>query len=85
MLGKENQSRGAGSFAVKEMLRHGFYNLNLQRIELEVLEENSRAIHVYEKCGFRLEGKKRNAVFKQGEFKNVLLYSVLRQEFMPEN
>lgn len=44
MIGdKANQGRGIGTFAVKEMLNHAFNNMNLQRVELTVLEDNERA------------------------------------------
>ena len=81
MIGPEGQGRGAGSFALREMLKHAFYNLNLQRVELEVLEENARARHVYEKAGFVLEGRKRRAVYKEGRFLDVMMYSILKEEF----
>ena len=58
MIGdKANQGRGIGTFAVKEMLNHAFNNMNLQRVELTVLEDNERAKHLYEKCGFVPTGK----------------------------
>ena len=61
MIGeRENQDKGLGSFAIREMLWHAFRNMNLQRIELTVLQDNSRARHVYEKNGFVYEGTKRN-------------------------
>ena len=83
MIGdKQNRGKGAGSFAVKEMLQHAFLNLNLQRIELTVNEDNASAINLYEKVGFVREGMKRKARFKNGEFINMYLYSILRDEFL---
>lgn len=76
MIGdKNNQNKGAGTYAVKTMLYHAFYNMNLQRIELSVLSANKRAQQLYEKCGFKHEGKKRNARYKNGKFVALLLYS----------
>lgn len=72
-----NQGRGIGSFATKKMLEHAFLNLNLHRVELDVLENNSRARHLYEKVGFVLEGVKRKAFYKNGDFANVCIYSIL--------
>lgn len=80
--GKQNRGKGAGIFAVKEILHHAFLNLNLQRIELTVNEDNTSAIHLYEKVGFVREGMKRNARFKNGKFINMHLYSILRDEFL---
>lgn len=83
MIGNnENQGKGIGTFAVNEMLKHAFNNLNLHRIELTVLEENERAIHLYEKVGFVKEGVKRRARYKKGKFVNVILYSILKEECM---
>lgn len=83
MIGsKDNQGKGIGSFAVREMLHHAFDNLNLQRVELTVLEDNLRAQHLYEKVGFVKEGIKRSAKYKRGKFVNMLMYSVLKSEFI---
>lgn len=82
MIGDEsNQGKGIGTFAVKEMLNHAFYNMNLNRVELTVLESNKRAIHLYEKNGFVYEGCKRKTRFKGGKFVNMLMYSILREEY----
>lgn len=83
MIGdKKNQGRGIGFFAVKEMLNHAFNNLNLQRVELFVLEDNKRAIHLYEKSGFKYEGRKRKARYKNGKFVDLFMYSILKEEFI---
>lgn len=82
MIGnKENQGKGLGTFAVMQMLKHAFDNLNLQRVELTVLEDNERARHLYEKVGFVQEGVKRSARYKKGKFVNMMIYSVLKAEF----
>ena len=83
MIGdSKNQGKGIGKFAVKEILNHGFNNLNLNRIQLGVLSYNYRAIKLYEKCGFKLEGKKRQAVYKNGKFVDMFLYSILKRELI---
>lgn len=85
MIGdEEKQGKGIGSFAIKAMLEHAFLNMNLQRIELSVLESNIRAKLFYEKVGFVQEGRKRLAVFKKGEFKDMLMYSILKNEYLFE-
>lgn len=78
----DNQGKGIGSFAVQAMLRHAFLNMNLHRVELKVLMSNERARHVYEKCGFSKEGVLRKAVYKNGKFVDVLLYSILKDEYL---
>ena len=73
----QNQGRGLGTFAVNSMLNHAFNNMNLQRVELTVLDNNTRAKHLYEKCGFTYEGRN-----KDGKFVDMLMYSILREEFL---
>lgn len=80
--GKENRGKGIGTFAVTEMLKHAFYNVNLRRIELGVLETNERARHLFEKCGFVYEGRKKKAIYKNGEFIDLLLYAIVREDFI---
>ena len=48
----EMQNRGFGTEAVLALLQYGFDHLGLKRIFLRTNTDNTRAIHVYEKCGF---------------------------------
>ena len=47
------QDKGYGTEAVRAMVRYGMNTLGLRRVFLKVFPDNARAIHVYEKCGFR--------------------------------
>lgn len=83
MIGSSTQqNKGIGSIAVKKMLEHAFMNLNMHRVELKVLASNSRAQHVYEKCGFVREGVLRKKVYKGGIFEDMYLYALLRENFL---
>ncbi len=66
MVSGRHSDRGYGSEAMRLMLRHGFEDLNLHRIELGVYAFNPRAVHVYEKLGFSREGVKRDALYLDG-------------------
>ncbi len=77
----KNRGRGLGTFAIKSMLHHAFYNMNLHRVELLVISSNAGAIRLYEKLGFVREGVMRKARFKNGVFEDMLMYSMLRDEF----
>lgn len=76
-----NREKGVGQFAINEMLNHAFNNLNLNKIELQVLATNSRAIHVYEKVGFKQDGVLREACFKNGQYLDMVVMSILKREF----
>jgi RimJ/RimL family protein N-acetyltransferase len=82
MIGNsENRGRGIGTFAVKAMIEHAFYNLNLRRIELGVLETNDAAIRLYEKTGFVREGLKRRSNYKNGEYVGMIMMGLLKEEW----
>lgn len=73
--------QGYGTDAMFALLDFGFGQLRLERMWLEVDEFNARARRSYEKCGFVLEGTERHAIFKKGQFHDVLLMSILREEW----
>lgn len=79
--GTHHRGKGYGTQALIEMLRYGFEELNLHRIELGVYAFNPRAIHVYEKIGFQREGVQRDALYSEGKFHDMILMAMLEDEF----
>jgi RimJ/RimL family protein N-acetyltransferase len=66
------------------LLCHGFETLNLNRIFLQADVENLGGIRAYEKTGFVHEARLREADFREGEYYDSLIMSVLRSEWTPE-
>ena len=81
---KSRWDQGIGTRVMKLLLQYGFSTLNLNRIALEVYDSNSRAVRTYEKAGFVLEGRKRQAAYRHGKYSDVLIMSVLRSEWQEE-
>jgi RimJ/RimL family protein N-acetyltransferase len=71
---------GYGTDAMRVLCRFGFEYMNLHRIELDVFAANERAQHVYEKVGFQVEGRKRQAFFKHGRYQDVIVMGLLEGE-----
>lgn len=82
---KEEWSKGYGTEATELIVNYGFQTLNLNRIELEVFAYNERGINCYEKVGFMREGARRQARFCDGEYYDVILMGILRQEWEKRN
>jgi len=74
---------GKGTEAVRLLLDFAFSDLNLNRIYLHVFEENSAALRSYEKAGFVREGVLRQAAYVDGQYRNLVLMSLLRGERGP--
>ena len=82
---KSYWNKGYGTEVMRLLLHIGFDTLNLNRIFLRVDEANKGGIRAYEKAGFVHEGRSRQGIFQNGEYRDVLLMSVLRAEWNPEN
>lgn len=78
---RDNFSRGYGTEALILALNYGFGMMNLHRIELEVLSFNERAIHTYEKVGFRREGVRRHSSYYNHKYQDLITMSILEEEF----
>ncbi|MFI1159509.1 GNAT family N-acetyltransferase [Streptomyces sioyaensis] len=70
--------RGIGSEATRLLLDHAFDRVGLHRVQLEVFDFNPRARRAYEKCGFEVEGRLREALRWDGEWHDVLVMAALR-------
>lgn len=82
-IGAEGErGQGLGTETVRVLLSYAFKDLNLHRVYLHVYENNLPAIKTYEKTGFTREGILREANFIDGEYVNIILMSVLRQEWL---
>ena len=78
---KESWSQGYGTDAIRTLLRFAFQQMNLHRVFLRVFEYNRRAMRCYEKCGFQLEGRLRQAHFHEGKYYDTLIMGILQEEF----
>lgn len=78
---KSYWNQGYGREATLLTLKHGFEDLNLNRIYLYVFENNLRGIAAYKAAGFVQEGTLREAIYKNGRYYNVLVMSVLHSEW----
>jgi RimJ/RimL family protein N-acetyltransferase len=73
--------KGYGTEATELMVAHAFTRLALHRVALTVFEFNTRAIRAYEKCGFVVEGRARQAIFRDGQFWDEIHMSILLDEW----
>lgn len=81
---KEHWGRGYGTDAMLTVLRFGFQEMNLRRIELTVDEDNARAIACYRTCGFIEEGRLRQHRYAEGRYRDRVMMGILREEFEEE-
>jgi RimJ/RimL family protein N-acetyltransferase len=73
----EWRNQGIGSALVAQAVEWARGTGVIKRIALSVFAQNAAAIHLYEKFGFEIEGRRRRAVFQDGEFCDMLGMALL--------
>ena len=81
MLTANSRDRGLGTEATRLVVGYGFEHLGLHRISLEVYAFNPRAQRAYEKVGFVVEGRLREALWWDGEWVDSIVMSMLEREW----
>jgi RimJ/RimL family protein N-acetyltransferase len=81
LIGPAHRGRGLGRETVQLMLRYGFLEMGLHRVQLEVWAFNDRALRCYRSAGFVEEGRRRQVTFHDGRWHDEVLMSVLQPEW----
>jgi RimJ/RimL family protein N-acetyltransferase len=57
----------------------------MNRVALQVLAEDPRAVGAYRKAGFVEEGRERQLGWVRGRYEDVLVMAILREEWKPRS
>lgn len=74
------RNQGYGQEAIKLLLDHAFYILNLNSVSLIHYEFNRRAARCYHKCGFKKAGRLRKARLINGQFFDIIVMDILARD-----
>ncbi|MFN2199306.1 MAG: GNAT family N-acetyltransferase [Anaerolineales bacterium] len=77
------RGKGFAGEAVGLLVGYLFAGYPVERIMAFTEEANLPARHVLEKNGFQREGQLRRAIFRAGQWRDMLIYGLLRQEHLP--
>ncbi|KAH7014510.1 acyl-CoA N-acyltransferase [Microdochium trichocladiopsis] len=78
---RQYQNRGYGSEAIRWILGYGFEMAGLHRVGIEAFGFNARALHLYEKLGFVVEGRRREEVWFRGKWHDFVEFGMLESEW----
>lgn len=78
---KDIRTKGLATDAWMTLMKYAFNELRLNRINGSALEYNAASLRVCEKVGFKVEGVQRKAVFKNGEFHNLVIMGCLKEDY----
>lgn len=79
-LREDLRGKGIGYEAYRSFIPRLFSQYGLNKVTLEVLSSNKRAMSLYRKLGFVLEGVKRQEVMKGGSYVDSAIMSLLKEE-----
>jgi ribosomal-protein-alanine N-acetyltransferase len=80
-LARDYWRRGLMSEAVSAVLRFGFEQMALHRVEATVLTGNTASAALLGRAGFQREGVLRGRFLKQGEFWDVQMFGLTRTDW----
>lgn len=82
MANGEMRGKGLGTDALKTIVNYAFRELRLNCVYSQVLDYNIPSQKLFEKCCFSRDGVLRQRVFKDGQYHDVISYSVLSEEMV---
>jgi RimJ/RimL family protein N-acetyltransferase len=84
MLGqRQTHGKGYGTDTVMAVMRHAFEELALERLDGTIIEYNHPSIHLYcDKCGWSVEGRKKNAYWRRNRYWEALVVGITREEYL---
>ena len=81
VLSEKYWNRGIITEALKSVIAHCIDELRVNRIQLRCKSENTASERVMRKCGLKIEGEMRDAVYEKGRYWNFRFFSVLKSEY----
>lgn len=80
-LMKEAEGKGIIIRSCRKLITYGFDELHLHRIEIKAAVQNVKSRAIPEKLNFKKEGVLRDAELVNGVYLDLILYSMLRDEW----
>lgn len=74
ILNETERNKGIGSEALELLTTYAFDILDMKQLYANILEENKRSIHLFQKLGFTQIGIKKDWIYSGGKYKNEILF-----------
>lgn len=82
IIDPNHQGHGYATLAAKLAMDYGFSVLNLYKLYLIVDQENEKAIHIYSKLGFEIEGVLKHEFFINGAYRNAIRMCLFQNQYL---
>lgn len=75
------RTKGIGTDTVMAIMRYAFCELQLNRLDGSWFENNIASQKLYTKCGWKVEGKYRQYIYKNGQYHDLIAVGVLKEDY----
>ena len=82
MIDPSQQGKGYATDAIRLIIEYGFNKMNLHKLFLYVDKVNEKAVHIYRKVGFQIEGELKKHFFVNGSYHNALFMSLFQEDYV---
>ncbi len=84
MIGeKDYWGKGYGTDAKMALLDYAFNALNLRKVCSTVISYNKRSLRCLLRCGYKIEGRRKNQFFKDGRYWDEVVLAVFKKDWLP--
>lgn len=81
LANRENRSKGVGTDTVMAIMKYAFDELQLNRLDGSWFDDNIASKKLYQKCGWKVEGRIRSCIYKSGKYRDLDIVGILRDEY----
>lgn len=81
IIDPNHQGNGYAKSATYLAMKYAFSVLNMYKLYLIVDKYNEKAIHIYKKLGFQIEGELIDEFFVEGEYHNAIRMCMFQHQF----
>ena len=86
MIGQKHlRGRGYGEDTIRTIMKYAFEELCLNRLDANIIAYNKPSLGVYEKCGWKREGIRKDWYFRQNRFWDKVLIGITRKEYFHQD
>jgi RimJ/RimL family protein N-acetyltransferase len=81
-IDRDYRGKGYGTRALRILLRYAFFERRLNKFNDCVLEGNEASVRMMKKLGCIQEGVRRQVIFTNGQYCNLILFGLTKDEFV---
>lgn len=77
----EKRTKGIGTDTVMAIMKYAFDELQLNRLDGSWFDDNTASKNLYQKCGWKVEGRIRSCIYKNGKYRDLDVVGILKDEY----